>query len=123
MFDQLRLRVFYALNPPEEAVFQPPDEQVAAVVRATLTQAAAQAALATATLTPTATVTATALPPDAPTATATFTPAPPPESALVENVPYVDQHYGFNNCAPANLTMALQVLGLGWHARRCFCST
>ncbi|RPJ49302.1 MAG: hypothetical protein EHM21_07175 [Chloroflexi bacterium] len=108
-FDQLRIRVFYALNPPEEAVFTP-DEQVANVVRATLTQAAAQA---TATLTPTATVTATALPPDVPTATATFTPAPPPESALVENVPYVDQHYGFNNCAPANLTMALQFWNWG----------
>ncbi len=111
-FDQLRIRVFYALNPPEEAVFTP-DEQVAVVVRSTLTQAAAQAALATATLPPTATVTATALPPDVPTATATFTPAPPPKSALVENVPYVDQHYGFNNCAPANLTMALQFWNWG----------
>jgi hypothetical protein len=30
---------------------------------------------------------------------------------VIENVPYVDQHYGFNNCAPATLTMALKFWG------------
>jgi hypothetical protein len=28
-------------------------------------------------------------------------------------MPYVDQHYGYNNCAPANLTMALKFWGWG----------
>jgi tetratricopeptide (TPR) repeat protein len=101
--DQLRLRVFYTLNPPEEAVFTP-DAEVAAVVQATLTAVAAQA---TPTLAPTATNTPTPLPPDEPTPTLTPTLPPPPPAAKVDNVPYVDQHYGFNNCAPATLTMAL----------------
>lgn len=106
--DQLRLRVFYILNPPEEKVFQPgEDAEVAAIVKATLTQIVLQA---TPTPAPEATATAT-LQPDAPTAAPTATLAPPPEAALVENVPYVDQHYGFNNCAPANLTMALKFWG------------
>ncbi len=105
-FDQLRLRVFYTLNPPEEAVFQPqPDVQVAAIVRATLTQIVMQA-----TPTPETTATAT-LQADAPTAAPTATLPPLPESALQDSMPYVDQHYGFNNCAPANLTMALKFWG------------
>jgi hypothetical protein len=57
------------------------------------------------------TATDTPLPPDVPTPTVTASPTPPPLSALIENVPYVDQHYGFNNCAPANLTMALHFWG------------
>lgn len=105
--DQLRLRAFYMLNPPEEQVFEPGQPaQVEAVVKATLTQIVLE------TPTPTLAVTATPTPlPDAPTAAPTETPIPLPRSALVENMPYVDQHYGFNNCAPANLTMALQYWG------------
>jgi hypothetical protein len=105
--DQLRIRVFYLINPPEEEVFTP-DDEVAAVVQATLTQLASQS-----TLTPTATATATQtpLPPEAPTPTITPSPTPLPPSALIADVPYVDQHYGFNNCAPANLTMALHFWG------------
>ncbi|HET8705226.1 MAG TPA: C39 family peptidase, partial [Pseudomonadales bacterium] len=38
-------------------------------------------------------------------------PTPLPAAALVQNVPYVDQHYGYNNCAPSNLTMALKFWG------------
>ncbi len=106
-FDQLRLRVFYMLNPPEQEVFQPQPQQVATIVQATLTWIGLSAS-ATPTLEPTATQT---LAPDAPTAVPTATLAPLPASAVVDNVPYVDQHYGFNNCAPANLTMALKYWG------------
>jgi hypothetical protein len=105
--DQLRLRVFYMVHPPEQAVFQP-DERVAAAVHATLTQIVLSTSpTAGATLTKTA----TPLPPDMPTPEPTATLTPPPPSALIENVPYVDQHYGFNNCAPSNLTMGLKFWG------------
>jgi tetratricopeptide (TPR) repeat protein len=109
-FDQLRLRVFYTLNPPEENVFQPQEDvQVAEIVRATLTEIVRQT---TPTATQAAQATATATPmPDAPTAAPTATLPPLPGQALLEDVPYVDQHYGFNNCAPANLTMALKYWG------------
>lgn len=108
--EQLRLRIFYTLKPPEQAVFTPEqvDPRVATAVQATLAQVAASRP---ATATPTPAPTATALQPDAPTATATATPLPLPPQAEVQNVPYVDQHYGYNNCAPANLTMMLKFWG------------
>ncbi len=110
--NQLYLRAYYILKPPEQNVFQPGgsggDSRVALIVQATLTQIAVEtsptpAATATATFTP--------LPPDAPTPVPTATLAPPPAAMTIDNVPYVDQHYGFNNCAPSNLTMALKFWG------------
>lgn len=105
--DQLRIRAQYAMNPPEEAVFTP-EARIATAEGARLTQIVE----ATSTPTATATATSTPLPPEAPSPTATLTPTPLPDTALVEDVPYVDQHYGFNNCAPATLTMALQFWGI-----------
>lgn len=105
--DQLRLYLFYTLNPPEEAIFTP-DAKVAAAVQATLTQAAS---VNTATPAPTATFTPTPLPPDVPTPTPTATQVPLPPAAVIDSVPYVDQHYGFNNCAPATMTMMLNFWG------------
>ena len=110
--DQARIRVFYALNPPEQAVFSPSgaktDPTVEAIVQATMTQIAASFSP-----TPSATFapTNTPLPPDAPTPTETPSPTLLPASALIQNVPYVDQHYGYNNCAPSNLTMGLKFWG------------
>jgi hypothetical protein len=106
----LRIRVQYMLFPPEDVVFKP-NLEVAQIVEATLTQMA-QEVTPTATLQPTETF--TPLPPDEPTLTPvplTPTPTPLPVSAAIANMPYVDQHYGFNNCAPANLTMALHYWG------------
>ena len=114
--DQARVRIFYLLNPPEESVFTPQGTAVAAVVEATLTAMVQQGPTATAT---TMLPTNTALPPDAPTPTITPSPTPLPTlppSASITAVPYVDQHYGFNNCAPATLTMALQFWG--WQGNR-----
>ena len=129
--DQWRIRAFYLLNPPEDVVFTPGQkDQVAEIVQATAQALSLStpgdiscSACAAQTLTPTAPADAAAAtatpPPDQPT----FTPAPPtatptplPASASVASVPYVDQHYGFNNCAPANLTMALQFWG--WPGKR-----
>lgn len=114
--DQLRVRIFYAINPPEESVFTPQGTSVASVVEATLTAMALQVSpTAAGTLAPTS----TPLPPDVPTPTATASPSPLPTlppSASIKDVPYVDQHYGFNNCAPATLTMALKFWG--WQGDR-----
>jgi len=117
--DQVRLRLFYMLNPPEEEVFKPgqgQDDRLAEIVQATM------AALSTPQMVPTVEQTLTSTPtlkPNEPT----FTPAPPtrtptplPESALIEDMPYIDQHYGQNECAPANLAMALTFWG--WQGSR-----
>ena len=110
--DEVRIRIFYTLSPPEQAVFSPSggkvDPTVEAIVQATM---AYISAAFSPTPSPTIAATATPLPPDAPTPTLTPTPSPLPASALIENVPYVDQHYGYNNCAPSNLTMALKFWG------------
>jgi hypothetical protein len=105
--EQLRIRIQYALFPPENVVFTP-NAEVAAAVRSTMTQIA-QAVTPSPTVT--VTTTPTPLPPDVPTPTPTPQPTPLPPTALIENVPYIDQHYGYNNCAPANLSMAMTFWG------------
>ena len=111
--DNLRVRIQYALNPPEEVVFVP-EEAVDAIVNATLTAMAP-----TATLTPTFTPTATNPGPTntpMPTATPTLTPTPPPVVVRLEGVKYEDQHNRYNYCGPANLSMALTFWG--WEGNR-----
>ena len=89
--DQLRIRVVYALFPPEKEVFVPetPLQTPAAVPTATAPA-------------PTAT-----LAPELPTSTPQPTPTQLPQSVVLEGIQYTDQHNGWNNCGPANLTMAL----------------
>jgi hypothetical protein len=110
--DQLRIRVFYLFNPPEEEVFTPREQdRLEAIVQATLSALAVTppAASPTASAAP---IGPTGSPTAAPTtAPPTATPTPLPAQALIDAVPYVDQHYGQNNCAPANLAMALQFWG------------
>ena len=111
--DNLRVRIQYALNPPEEVVFVP-EEAVEAIVNATLTAMAP-----TVTVTPTFTPTATNPGPThtpMPTATSTLTPTPPPVVVRLEGVKYEDQHNRYNYCGPANLSMALTFWG--WEGNR-----
>ena len=101
--DEIRARVKYAINPPDEAVFVPGaassgvPEAATVISSPTITQA-----------TPSQT-----LPPDIPTVTPeptpvpTSSPTPLPESVILDGVVYVDQHNRWNYCGPANLTMAL----------------
>ncbi|HEY9089896.1 MAG TPA: C39 family peptidase [Anaerolineaceae bacterium] len=105
--EQVRSQVRYALFPPEEAVFTPQD-QVAAIVQATM-----QAYTPAPTLTPTITPTWTPGPTQPPTQTPTPTvsPTPLPGAARLTGVKYVDQHGKYNYCAPANLSMALNFWG------------
>jgi tetratricopeptide (TPR) repeat protein len=103
--DDLRTRIKYYFNPPEQALFLP-------------TQRATSSALPTVTppATRTPTLTATPLPPEVPTPTPTITLTPLPVSVKLPGVKYVDQKGRWNYCGPANLTMALNFWG--WKGNR-----
>jgi len=92
-----RTRLAYTFFPPEREVFVP-QKQVETLVQATMMAL---------TLTPTPEITVT---PTAPVITIIPTQTPTPLPAMIElqGVPYVDQHFGWNMCSPATLTMALQ---------------
>lgn len=103
--DDMRTRIKYALNPPEQALFLPTQQsQVDAIVSATLH----------ALETPTPTI--TPLPPDIPTPTPTVTPTPLPKYVILPGVKYEDQHNRWNYCGPANFSMALTFWG--WKGNR-----
>jgi hypothetical protein len=100
--EALQARLRYALNPPEQAVFQP--------VGQPLPNLADQ--LPTATPTPAPSVTPTQPGPTAtpePTATQTLIPTPRPPQAMLSGITHMYQ--GWNNCGPANLAMALSFWG------------
>ncbi len=91
----LRAEIKYAIAPPEQAVFTP-DPTLAAMVNSTLTAH-----------TPSPTVTATAGPTSTPTPTPTITPEPTalPEQVQLQGIRH--EYQKWNNCGPANLSMAL----------------
>ncbi|MFN2144211.1 MAG: C39 family peptidase [Anaerolineales bacterium] len=104
--DDLRTRLTYMVNPPDEAVFVPEEQSTVETIVAETMQA----------MTPT--FTATPLPtlgPEStpePSLTPTITPTPLPAVVdLRDQVTYVDQHERWNYCGPANLTMALNFWG------------
>jgi hypothetical protein len=116
--DNLRIRIQYAINPPEQVVFQPQeqallDRQANEIVNATLTALAP-------TVTPTPIIpTATQPGPTAtplPSTTPTLTPTPLPTAISLAGVKYEDQHNRYNYCGPANLSMALTYWG--WDGNR-----
>lgn len=97
--DNLRVKIQRYFNPPEEVVFTP-QEQVEAIVDATLTALAP---------TPTPTVLAGPTETPAPSATPSLTPTPIPASVALEGIRH--EYQKFNNCAPASLSMALSYWG------------
>ncbi len=96
---ELRARIKYALSPPEEAVFTP-DPTLQAMVQTTL-----------AALTPAATMTPTLGPTLPPTVTPTPTIEPTPLPASVQLRGVRHEYQKWNNCGPANLSMALSFWG------------
>jgi tetratricopeptide (TPR) repeat protein len=96
---ELRARIKYALSPPEEAVFTP-DPTLQAMVQTTLSA-----------LTPTATLTSTPGPTQTPTVTPTPTIEPTPIPASVQLKGVRHEYQKWNNCGPANLSMALSYWG------------
>lgn len=97
--DNLRVEIKRSLNPPEQVVFIP-QEQVEAIVRATLTALAP-----TPILTPPLDLTETPLPSPIPS----LTPTPIPENGSLDGIRH--EYQKFNNCAPASLSMVLSYWG------------
>jgi hypothetical protein len=95
------------LSPPEKIAFVPAQQQIEAIVSATLQ------AVQTPTETPTPTPTLPVANTPQPTPTPTLTPTPLPQQISLKGVRYMDQHGLWNYCAPANLAMALSYWGWG----------
>jgi len=108
----MKARIQYAVNPPDEAIFVPESSGNADAQRPSRTPNPSP-------VPPTSTET---LPPEIstpspePSLTPTITPTPIPESVILDGVVYVDQHGRWNYCGPANLTMALKFWG--WEGDR-----
>ena len=96
---QLQASIKYALSPPGEAAFTP-NPTVAAMVQGTMEA-----------YTPTVTPLATSGPTLTPTAspTATIEPTPLPEAVKLTGTRH--EYQKWNNCGPANLSMALSYWG------------
>jgi hypothetical protein len=101
--ESLRADVKYALNPPEEVIFQPKSASsglLTPVPTAEITR------------TPTPTIDLTRnIPTETafPTATVTPTPTPVPDNAKLDG--FVHNYQMWNNCGPANLAMSLSYWG------------
>jgi tetratricopeptide (TPR) repeat protein len=102
----LRAEIYYFFNPPEEMVFVPGQKGEMSIIALTST---ATDVPPTATLEPSPTPTDFVSPTPTETQTPTPTPTPIPAAFQVEGVVYEKQH--FNNCGPANLSMALSYWG------------
>ena len=96
--DELKTRLTYALNPPDEAVFVPGGETSLATPVVVAVPDTPEPTPEISTSDPTA---------EAPDRTAT----PLPDRAILDGVVYVDQHERWNYCGPANLSMALNFWG------------
>ena len=106
---ELRSRIFYALNPPEEAIFLPEEQAIIeALVQATLINTTPE-------ISPSPTLAGQTRTP-ASTPTPTITPTPLPQNVFLKDVVYVHQHGIYNYCSPANLAMALKYWG--WEGTR-----
>jgi tetratricopeptide (TPR) repeat protein len=108
----LRSQVRRMINPPEQIVFVPQD-QIDDVVSETIA-AMTPSALPTETpvpdLTPTVQQTISSI---APSITPTFTPSPTPIPEKILLTGILHEYQQFNNCGPANLSMALSFWGWG----------
>ena len=105
--ESLRTQFRYLVKPPDEAVFQP-EQQNQMDIAVTQMMQTLQA-----TLTPqeTASSLATPTPLAGPTAKPTITSTPLPATVMLQNVKYEHQHGRLNYCGPANFSMALTYWG------------
>jgi len=104
--DSLKADIKYALNPPEQAVFVPSSQE---------RNPAVSPGLGDVTRTPTPTISLTRITPLTttptafPTPTRTPSPTPPPPAVKLEG--FTHEFQMWNNCSPANLSMALSFWG------------
>ncbi len=104
---QLKSKIFYFFNPPGEDAFTPGQQaEIAEIVRMSQTAVALSV-----TDTPEPTITHTNYISPTPTQTPSPTPTATaiPDEVRLEGVVY--EYQGFNNCGPANLSMALSYWG------------
>jgi tetratricopeptide (TPR) repeat protein len=105
--ENLRANIYYFFNPPDESAFTPIQQaEMEAIVEQTQT---ALAPSPTATIEPTLTPTNYITPTPTQTVSPTPTPTPIPNAVRLEGV--VHEYQKFNNCGPANLSMALSYWG------------
>jgi hypothetical protein len=105
----VQAQVFYALNPPQEVVFTPREQQVATIVEATM-GALQPAPTVSPTLVDSATPTlpgATSTP--QPSLTPTLTTTPVPEAVILSGLKH--EYQQMNNCGPTTLAMSLSYWG------------
>ncbi len=96
--EDLKTRIIYAINPPDEAIFIPAGGTPAATPYIAFSPDTPEPSTAG----PTATSTNTE---------SVVTPTPLPERVILDGVVFVHQHGRWNYCAPANLSMALNFWG------------
>ncbi len=100
---QIRAGIFYFFNPPGQDPFTPSQQnELDKIVQMTQT---AMSITATATVDPTVTPTNYMTPTSTQTASPTPSPTHIPKEVRLDGVDY--EYQGFNNCGPANLSMAL----------------
>ncbi len=109
-YDELRVRLVYAISPPQDAVFVP-NPQVDAIVQATMISLFTTQTAAAVTPTPQNPTATVAISP-----TPTLTPTPLPAEVAIPGVRYQTQHGLWNYCAPSALAMALSYWG--WEGDR-----
>jgi hypothetical protein len=107
--ESLRTQLRYAVNPPEEAVFQPTQQSQVDLAVTKMIQTLQG------TLTPQAPA-QTSTPKPGPTLKPTITTTPLPSTVMLENIKYEHQHGRLNYCGPANFSMALTYWG--WKGNR-----
>jgi len=101
--DEIKMRLDYAINPPEQSVFVP-----ISTIETTL--------IPSATPSPNPTLTPEILSATTTVATPTLTPTMMPTQVYLKGIRYQDQHGLWNYCAPANLAMQLSYWG--WEGTR-----
>ncbi len=103
--DEYKVRLDYALNPPEESVFIPGSTAAAVTIPTT-----------TNTSLPSTTPTINQSETQIATTTPTLMPTALPAAIKLDGIKYQDQHGLWNYCAPANLAMQLSFWG--WNGDR-----
>jgi hypothetical protein len=110
--ESLRTQIKYLVNPPDEAVFQPQQQnqldiavtKMMQTLQATLTPQASESFALTST------------PQPGPTAKPTITSTPLPATVMLTGIKYEHQHGRLNYCGPSNFSMALTYWG--WKGNR-----
>jgi len=110
--ESLRTQIKYLVNPPDEAVFQPQQQDQLDIAVTKMMQTLQ------ATLTPqaSASTASTFTPRLGPTAKPTITSTPLPATVMLTGVKYEHQHGRLNYCGPSNFSMALTYWG--WNGNR-----